>query len=160
MWWEVIWEKLMFKMLWNTHKDGLCYLRNESVPWKISFWTCTKYERIIVSTLGQVGRVEVFPKNTNPFARIALGYIAEGRGEHYVTLADLNEVGSENEVDIMGIDNSAVENIENKNEYNNLENLSEENINLEQLPLGFFCQLWFRPITLFRIMYVGHWMTW
>ena len=58
-----------------------------------------------------------------------------------MTLEDLNEVGSESEVDIMGIDNSAVENIENKNEYNNLENLSEENINLEQLPLGFFCQL-------------------
>ena len=92
-------------------------------------------EIIIVSTLRQVGRVEIFPENTNPFARITLRYIAEGRGEHYVTLEDLNEVGSESEVDIMDIDNSAVEIIENKNEDNNLENLPEENINLEQLPL-------------------------
>ena len=46
----------------------------------------------------------------------------------------------------MDIDDSAVENIEDKNEDNNLENLTEENINLEQLLFGnprydFFCQL-------------------
>ena len=34
-WWEVIWEKLMFRMLWNTLKDGLHYLRNESVSMKV-----------------------------------------------------------------------------------------------------------------------------
>ena len=32
---EVIWEKLMFRILWNTLKDGLCYLRNESLPMKV-----------------------------------------------------------------------------------------------------------------------------
>ena len=32
---EVIREKLMFRMLWNTLKDGLCYLRNESVSMKL-----------------------------------------------------------------------------------------------------------------------------
>ena len=31
IWWEVIREKLMFSMLWNTLKDGLCYPRSESV---------------------------------------------------------------------------------------------------------------------------------
>ena len=31
IWWEVIPEKLMFRMLWNTLKDGLCCLWNESV---------------------------------------------------------------------------------------------------------------------------------
>ena len=35
IWWEVIWEKLMFRMLWNTLKDELCYLRNESVSMKV-----------------------------------------------------------------------------------------------------------------------------
>ena len=44
-----------------------------------------------------------------------------------MTLEDLNEVTD--------IDGSAVENIEDENEDNNLENLPEENINLEQLPL-------------------------
>ena len=63
-----------------------------------------------------------------------------------MTLEDLNEVSSESEVDIRDIDDSAVENIEDKNEDNNLENLREENINLEQLLFGnprydFFCQL-------------------
>ena len=37
LWWEVIREKLMFRMLWNTLKDGLCYLRNESVSMKVFF---------------------------------------------------------------------------------------------------------------------------
>ena len=31
IWPKVIREKLMFRMLWNTLKDGLCCLRNESV---------------------------------------------------------------------------------------------------------------------------------
>ena len=31
----VIREKLIFRMLWNTLKDGLCYLRNESVSMKV-----------------------------------------------------------------------------------------------------------------------------
>ena len=44
IWWEVIWKKLKFRMLSNTLKDWLCYLRNETMqPWKSSFWTCTKY---------------------------------------------------------------------------------------------------------------------
>ena len=34
-WWEVIWEKVMFRMLWNTLKDGLRYLQNESVSMKV-----------------------------------------------------------------------------------------------------------------------------
>ena len=50
-------------------------------------------------------------------------------------LEDVNEVSSESEVDITDIDNSAVENINDENEDNNLENLPEENINLEQVPL-------------------------
>ena len=37
IWWEVIREKLMFKMLWNTLKDVLCYLQNESVSMKVFF---------------------------------------------------------------------------------------------------------------------------
>ena len=49
-------------------------------------------EIIIVSNLGQGGRVEIVPENTNPFARITLGHFAEGHGEHYVTLKGLNEV--------------------------------------------------------------------
>ena len=44
-------------------------------------------------------------------------------------------MNSESEVDITDIDDSAVENIEDENESSNLENLPEENINLEQLPL-------------------------
>ena len=32
---EVIQEKLMFRMLWNTLKDGLCYLGNESASMKV-----------------------------------------------------------------------------------------------------------------------------
>ena len=32
---EVIREKLMFRMLWNTLKDGLCSLQNESVSMKV-----------------------------------------------------------------------------------------------------------------------------
>ena len=35
IWWEVIREKLMFRMLWNTLKDGIHYLRNESVSMKV-----------------------------------------------------------------------------------------------------------------------------
>ena len=35
IWWELIWEKLMFRMLWNTPKDGLCYLQNDSVSMKV-----------------------------------------------------------------------------------------------------------------------------
>ena len=35
IWQEVIQEKLMFRMLWNTLNDGLCYLRNKSVSMKI-----------------------------------------------------------------------------------------------------------------------------
>ena len=69
-------------------------------------------EIIIVSTLGQEGRVKTVPENTNSFVRITLGHFAEGHGEHYVTLEDLNEVSSESEVDITDIDDSAVENIE------------------------------------------------
>ena len=34
--WKVIQEKLMFRMLWNTFKDGLCYLRHENVCMKVS----------------------------------------------------------------------------------------------------------------------------
>ena len=102
-------------------------------------------EIIIVSTLGQEGRVETVPENTNSFVRITLGHFAEGHGEHYVTLEDLNEVSSESEVDITNIDDSAVENIEDENEDNNLENLPEENISLEQFPMEIldriFCQL-------------------
>ena len=56
-------------------------------------------EIIIVSTLGQGGRVEIVPENTNPFTRITLGHFTEGHGEHYVTLEDLNEVSSESEVE-------------------------------------------------------------
>ena len=92
-------------------------------------------EIINASTLGQGGRVEIVPENTNPFARIILGHFAEGHGEHYVTLEDLNEVSLESEVDITEIDDSVVEHIEDENEDYNLENLPEENINLEQLPL-------------------------
>ena len=32
---QVIQEKLMFRMLWNTPEDGLCCLRNESVSMKV-----------------------------------------------------------------------------------------------------------------------------
>ena len=92
-------------------------------------------EIIIVSTLGQERRVKIVPENTNPLARITLGHFAEGHGENYMILEDVNEVNSESEVDITDIDNSAVENIDDENEDNNLENLPEENINLEQLPL-------------------------
>ena len=35
IWREVIQEKLMFRILWNTLKDGLCHLRNESVSMKV-----------------------------------------------------------------------------------------------------------------------------
>ena len=35
IWWEVIREKLMFRMLWNTLKDGLCYLRNECISMNV-----------------------------------------------------------------------------------------------------------------------------
>ena len=49
-------------------------------------------EIIIVSTLGQGGRLEIVPENTNPFARITLGHFAEGHREHYMTLEDLNQV--------------------------------------------------------------------
>ena len=86
--------------------------------------------------MGQGGRVEIVQENINQFARITLGHFAEGHGEHYVILEDLNEISSESEADITDTDDSAVENIENKNEDNNLENLTEENINLEQLLFG------------------------
>ena len=36
IWWDVIQEILMFRMLWNILKDGLCFLRNESVSMKVS----------------------------------------------------------------------------------------------------------------------------
>ena len=85
--------------------------------------------------MGQGGEVEIVPENTNPFTRITLRQFAEGQGEHYMTLEDLNEVSSESEVNITDIDNSAVENIEDENEDNNLENLLQESINLEQFPL-------------------------
>ena len=39
-------------------------------------------EKIIVSTLGKGGKVEIVPENTNPFARITLGHFAERQGEH------------------------------------------------------------------------------
>ena len=35
IWWVVIQEILMFRMLRNTLKDGLCCLRNESVSMKV-----------------------------------------------------------------------------------------------------------------------------
>ena len=35
IWWEVIQEKLMFRMLWNTLRDGLHHLQNESVSMKV-----------------------------------------------------------------------------------------------------------------------------
>ena len=35
IWWNVIWEKLMFRMFWNTLKNEACYLRNESVSMKV-----------------------------------------------------------------------------------------------------------------------------
>ena len=35
IWWEVILEKLMFRMLWNTLKNELCCLQNESVSMKV-----------------------------------------------------------------------------------------------------------------------------
>ena len=85
-------------------------------------------EIIIVSTLGQGGRVEIVPENTNPFARSTLGHFAEGHGEHYVTLEDLNKVSSESEVDITDIGDSAAENIQDENKDNNLENLPEETL--------------------------------
>ena len=50
------------------------------------------FEIIIVSTLGQGGRLEIVPENTNPFARITLGHFAEEHREHYMTLEDLNQV--------------------------------------------------------------------
>ena len=81
--------------------------------------------------MGQGGRGEIVPENTNPFAKITLEHFAEGHGEHYVILEDLNEVSLESEADITDIDDSAVENIEDENEDNNLENLPEENMNLE-----------------------------
>ena len=74
-------------------------------------------QKIIVSTLGQVGRVEIVPENTNPFASITLRHFAEKHGEYYMILEDLNEVNSESEVDITDIDNSAVEDIEDENEH-------------------------------------------
>ena len=49
-------------------------------------------EIIIDSIFGQGGKVEIVPENTNPFARSTLGHFAEGHGEHYVTLEDLNKV--------------------------------------------------------------------
>ena len=75
--------------------------------------------------MGQGGKVEIVPENTNPFARITLGHSAERHGKHCVTLEDLNEVSSESGVDITDIDESAVENIENKNGDNDLENFPE-----------------------------------
>ena len=89
-------------------------------------------EIMIVSTLGQGGRVQIVPENTNPFARFTLGHFTKGHGEYHVTLEDLNEVSSESEVDITDIDDSAVEKIVDENEDNNIENLPEENINLKQ----------------------------
>ena len=77
----------------------------------------------ITKTMGQGGRVEIVPENTNQFARITLGHFAEGHRKHYVTLKDLNEVSSESEVDTTDIDDSAVKNIEDENEDNNPENL-------------------------------------
>ena len=35
IWWEVIQEELMFRILWNTLKDQLNYLQNESVSMKV-----------------------------------------------------------------------------------------------------------------------------
>ena len=35
IWWEVIQEKLMFRMFWNTLKYGLCYFQNGSVSMKV-----------------------------------------------------------------------------------------------------------------------------
>ena len=35
IWWKVIREILMFRMLWNTLNDGLCCLQNESVSIKV-----------------------------------------------------------------------------------------------------------------------------
>ena len=85
--------------------------------------------------MGQGGIVKIVPENTNLFAWITLGHFAEGHGEHYVTLEDLNKVSLESGVDITDIEDSAVENVEDNNEDNNLENLTKENINLGQLLL-------------------------
>ena len=45
-----------------------------------------------------------------------------------MTLEDLNEVSWGSKVDITEINDSAVENIEDENEDNNLENVPEKNI--------------------------------
>ena len=52
-----------------------------------------------------------------------------------MTLEDLNKVSLKSGVDITDIEDSAVENVEDYNEDNNLENLTKENINLGQLLL-------------------------
>ena len=80
----------------------------------------------------------------------------EGHGEYYVTLEDLNEVSSESEVDIVDIDDSAEENIENENEDQNLENLPEENINLEQLPLETLKRIFLSALILPDLTFPNH----
>ena len=52
MWWEVIQEKLMFRMLWNTLKDGFCYVRNESVSMKVFLLNMHKATAFIWSGQG------------------------------------------------------------------------------------------------------------
>ena len=49
IWWEVIWEKLMSRMLWNTLKYGLHYLQNKSVSIKVFLLNMHKARNFIWS---------------------------------------------------------------------------------------------------------------
>ena len=42
---------IMFRMLWNTHEDGLCYLQNEIVSMKV--FLLNMYEVGILFDLGK-----------------------------------------------------------------------------------------------------------
>ena len=100
---------------------------------------------IVVSTLGQRGRVEILPENAIPFGRIILGHFAEGHGDHYAVLDDLNpmsETENEDHIDYSNIENTSVRNVGYGIEINNQE-LQSKNSHpeststslLEQLPL-------------------------
>lgn len=114
-------------------------------------------EITIVSTLGQEGRVEIFPENTIPFERVILGHFAEGQGDHYITLdeviqrnvetqSDTEIFDNQTEIDDVigqnvderneGISNSITEEIDSQNDpkVDIIEQL-HKNLNLEQLPL-------------------------
>lgn len=126
----------------------------------------------IVSSLGQEGRVEILPENTIPFGRIILGHFAEGHGDHYIALEELNqdptgddsyvisedefsELSNDNDNSISNLDQLPLENLDDINHDNHelAENIeisntnTNSNSNLEQLPIEILERIFLSALT-------------